>query len=92
MTVTITLGDCMDALREMPDNAYQLAIVDPPYGGGQSVTQQNHSTANMDDSGSDSTVTLKPIRGGGRFDRYKREIQGCTNRRDMGGEILRGYL
>lgn len=25
-------GDCMDALRAMPDNAYDLAIVDPPYG------------------------------------------------------------
>lgn len=27
-------ADCMDALREMPDKAYDLAIVDPPYGGG----------------------------------------------------------
>jgi len=24
--------DCMKALKEMPDNAYDLAIVDPPYG------------------------------------------------------------
>ena len=24
--------DCMDAMSEMPDNAYELAIVDPPYG------------------------------------------------------------
>ena len=24
--------DCMDAMKEMPDNAYDLAIVDPPYG------------------------------------------------------------
>lgn len=24
--------DCMDAMRAMPDNAYDLAIVDPPYG------------------------------------------------------------
>ena len=26
--------DCMEALKVMPDKAYDLAIVDPPYGGG----------------------------------------------------------
>lgn len=25
-------GDCMKAMADMPDNAYNLAIVDPPYG------------------------------------------------------------
>ena len=24
--------DCLHAMREMPDNAFDLAIVDPPYG------------------------------------------------------------
>ena len=24
--------DCMEAMKDMPDNAYDLAIVDPPYG------------------------------------------------------------
>jgi site-specific DNA-methyltransferase (adenine-specific) len=24
-------GDCMEAMKEMPDNAYELAVVDPPY-------------------------------------------------------------
>lgn len=28
--------DCMTAMREMPDNAFDLAVVDPPYGIGQS--------------------------------------------------------
>jgi site-specific DNA-methyltransferase (adenine-specific) len=32
----LRLCDCMDAMREMPDNAYDLAIVDPPYGIGMS--------------------------------------------------------
>ena len=27
--------DCLPAMKEMPDNAFSLAIVDPPYGGGQ---------------------------------------------------------
>lgn len=26
--------DCMDALREMPDKCFDLAVVDPPYGPG----------------------------------------------------------
>ena len=28
--------DCLEAMREMPDNAFDLAIVDPPYGIGAS--------------------------------------------------------
>lgn len=30
--INLHLGDCMDAMREMEDNQYHLAIVDPPYG------------------------------------------------------------
>ena len=26
--------DCMEAMREFPDNAFDLAVVDPPYGDG----------------------------------------------------------
>lgn len=26
--------DCLEAMRGMPDNAFDLAVVDPPYGGG----------------------------------------------------------
>lgn len=29
--ITLHHGDCMDILREMPDNSFDLAIVDPPY-------------------------------------------------------------
>ena len=29
---TLYLADCMDIMRDMPDKAYSLAIVDPPYG------------------------------------------------------------
>ena len=29
---TLVLADCMDVMRDMPDNAFELAIVDPPYG------------------------------------------------------------
>lgn len=30
--INIHLGDCMEAMKLMPDNAYELALVDPPYG------------------------------------------------------------
>ena len=29
---TLYCGDCMEGMREMPDNAFDLAITDPPYG------------------------------------------------------------
>jgi len=32
MNIELHNGDCMEALRAMPDNAFELAIVDPPYG------------------------------------------------------------
>ena len=30
--ITAIHGDCMDYMKSLPDNAYDLAIVDPPYG------------------------------------------------------------
>ena len=35
--ITLHNADCMDLLRQMPDNAYDLAIVDPPYGDANSM-------------------------------------------------------
>lgn len=29
--ITLIHGDCMDYLRSLPDNAFELAIVDPPF-------------------------------------------------------------
>ena len=29
--------DCMDAMREFPDGYFDLAVVDPPYGGANSL-------------------------------------------------------
>ena len=39
--ITLINGDCMDYMQTLPDNAYDLAIVDPPYGVG-SVTYMPH--------------------------------------------------
>lgn len=35
--VKIHLGDSLEAMKEMPDNSYDLAIVDPPFGIGNFV-------------------------------------------------------
>jgi len=32
--INMKQGDCMDLMRETPDGAFDLAIVDPPYGWG----------------------------------------------------------
>ena len=37
--INLHLGDCMEAMAKMPDNAYNLAIVDPPYG----IGAENHA-------------------------------------------------
>jgi site-specific DNA-methyltransferase (adenine-specific) len=35
--INIYNSDCLDAMKAMPDNAYELAIVDPPFGIGNFV-------------------------------------------------------
>jgi site-specific DNA-methyltransferase (adenine-specific) len=35
--ITLHNGDCMDGMKDMPDNAFDLAIVDPPYGIGDII-------------------------------------------------------
>ena len=67
--------DCLEAMKQMPDNAFDLAVVDPPYG----------DALHADDGGgggwfkkyrqNDSQIVQverEPWnRFGGRFDRYK---------------------
>ena len=36
-------ADCLAAMREMPDNAFDLAVVDPPYGIGITNTAADGS-------------------------------------------------
>lgn len=45
----LRLTDCMAMMREMPDNAYDLAIVDPPYGiGVNSMNMGSRKTVRPD--------------------------------------------
>ena len=36
-------ADCLEAMREMPDNAFDLAVVDPPYGIGKKLLRGGHT-------------------------------------------------
>ena len=35
-------ADCLEAMAEMPDKAFELAIVDPPYGIGENASRGGH--------------------------------------------------
>ncbi|MEG1587201.1 MAG: DNA methyltransferase [Bacteroidales bacterium] len=58
-SITLYHADCMEYIRSLPDNAFDLAIVDPPYGIGASrpakkpnkVKQANGSILSVKDSG-----------------------------------------
>ena len=39
--ITITNEDCMELLKQTPDNYYSLALVDPPYGINADKAQNN---------------------------------------------------
>ena len=59
-------GDCMDYLPKFSDNEFDLAIVDPPYGGGGQQMLTTPSTARLLDALVDSSpATSRTIRGGG---------------------------
>lgn len=48
---SLYLGDCLEAMRAMPDKAFDLAIVDPPYGigesGGKLRTKKNRPNSHL---------------------------------------------
>jgi len=65
---TCILADCTDIMREMPDKAFELAIVDPPYGDGGGLGKQEEEQVRR-------IVRQVQHRGvnhayGGRFERY----------------------
>ena len=66
--------DCLDAMRQMPDKAFDLAIVDPPYGGGAGsqfvqLERERAGTTGLV-GGHEDYEHRKRSRFGGRFDKY----------------------
>lgn len=58
--------DCMEAMKEFPDGFFDLAIVDPPYGGG--YREDNSTTALR--GGASNWEQRKRSRFGGLFKKY----------------------
>lgn len=71
--ITLYNGDCMDYLRALPDNAFDLAIVDPPYGDGNFQNPSHlQRVMNRDGGGGSTDTSDRWNRFGERFSRYKR--------------------
>lgn len=54
--ITLINGDCMEYMRKMPDKAFDLAIVDPPY------RDENQPTQDMRSHGSMKTLVGRPVK------------------------------
>lgn len=80
--------DCMELMAQVPDKFFDLAVVDPPYGGGcsQNVQAERERERELHGGGADFE-TRKRSRFGGWFDRYH---ISSADRRDMGEEIPAG--
>ena len=78
---------CMKVMARFPDKFFDLAVVDPPYGGGCSNSVNVEREREL--HGGYGEWDSKPRgRFGGRFDRYH---IGNANRRDVGGEVSGEY-
>lgn len=53
-------SDCMEVMARYPDKYFDLAVVDPPYGGGVRLTEENASAGG-------STATKRIARTGGTW-------------------------
>ena len=87
--------DCMEYMRTLPDKAFDLAVVDPPYGDGNggsakrfggmfgAVYGENTRAHVADAHERERDGASRYNRFGGSFDKYK----SSQNGRDMGGKV-----
>jgi site-specific DNA-methyltransferase (adenine-specific) len=67
--INLIHGDCMDYLRSLPDNAFSLAVVDPPFGAGNQPDGGGYDSM----AATDGTDTASVRRTGGTWaSKYKR--------------------
>lgn len=79
--------DCMEAMREFPDGFFDLAVVDPPYGGGAAADTHTHTHSELHGGAADFEQR-KRSRFGGLFDGY--HISNADGRRVVCEEICPG--
>lgn len=86
--------DCIEYMRSLPDNSFDIAVCDPPYGkgnddnlvnGGGKIKTCPHRDASGD--GSDATTSRWNRLLGGRRVRYYKPADTQVQRWDVGREI-----
>lgn len=77
--------DCMEALKEFPDGFFDLAVVDPPYGGGCSQTLNVERERERELRGGGGEYKGAIV---GRFDGHFANYHlGNQDWRNLGGEV-----
>lgn len=84
--------DCMEYMKTIPDKYFDLAVVDPPYGGGAKLDDNRSQIGNVErerelHGGGADWESKQRSRFGGWFDRY--HISG-ENGRQVGNEVSSG--
>ena len=86
--------DCIEYMRSLPDNVFDIAVCDPPYGKGNDDNlvnggQKSQPSQQRDDSGdgSDATTSRWNRLVGGRRERYYKPADTSVQRRDVGREV-----
>lgn len=84
---TLYLGDCLEVMRGMPDKAFDLAIVDPPYGDAGGGSWQDKPRSRFGGWFDKYEIPPRTVNHafGGRFGRYTPE--GCEIQRNVGREV-----
>ena len=84
--------DCMEYMRTLPDKAFDLAVVDPPYGDGKADSMKRFDEMYKAIYGTETRSHIGNVerenppqynRFGGRFDRYK----SCPNGRRLDEKV-----
>lgn len=79
--------DCMEAMREMPDNAFDLAVVDPPYGinitGRSQLVNVERERDGQASAASEHLAVRKTQIGGVQLSRPKYTTRSTTKRHQM---------
>lgn len=86
-------GDCMEYLHEYPDNYFDLAVVDPPYGDGGGYDSSGRFGGRFDRYKTPPTTNPSSNGGGRHYTCGARKKQRTyADRRNMGGEVRKKII
>ena len=70
--------DCLEYMRGLPDNAFALAIADPPYGICIDIASMEQGTGVAPDKNSRVKLNKSRLRGGGQIERSSHQQVRCV--------------